>query len=53
MPDGCVIYGLFLEGCRWDGNYLNESLPKELYTSEYSNIERNVINIVFFPVLDI
>lgn len=31
--DGCVIYGLFLEGCRWDKNYLNESLPKELYTS--------------------
>ncbi|XP_017758914.1 PREDICTED: dynein heavy chain 1, axonemal-like, partial [Eufriesea mexicana] len=32
-PDGCVIYGLFLEGCRWDGDYLNESLPKELYTN--------------------
>ncbi|CAK9809640.1 Dynein axonemal heavy chain 1 [Anthophora quadrimaculata] len=32
-PDGCVIYGLFLEGCRWDGEYLNESLPKELYTN--------------------
>ncbi|XP_043259684.1 dynein axonemal heavy chain 1-like [Colletes gigas] len=31
--DGCVIYGLFLEGCRWDKNYLNESLPKELYTN--------------------
>ncbi|XP_026674744.1 dynein heavy chain 1, axonemal-like [Ceratina calcarata] len=30
--DGCVIYGLFLEGCRWDGEYLNESFPKELYT---------------------
>ncbi|KAL6436551.1 hypothetical protein ACFW04_004787 [Cataglyphis niger] len=30
--DGCVIYGLFLEGCRWNGNYLAESLPKELFT---------------------
>ncbi|KAG5345241.1 DYH1 protein, partial [Acromyrmex charruanus] len=30
--NGCVIYGLFLEGCRWDGNYLVESLPKELFT---------------------
>ncbi|XP_053995639.1 dynein axonemal heavy chain 1-like [Hylaeus anthracinus] len=31
--DGCVVYGLFLEGCRWDKHYLNESLPKELYTN--------------------
>ncbi|RLU27111.1 hypothetical protein DMN91_000910 [Ooceraea biroi] len=30
--DGCVVYGLFLEGCRWDGKYLAESLPKELFT---------------------
>ncbi|XP_043502297.1 dynein axonemal heavy chain 1-like [Polistes fuscatus] len=30
--DGCVVYGLFLEGCRWGGNYLVESYPKELYT---------------------
>ncbi|KAL2745195.1 dynein axonemal heavy chain 1-like [Vespula maculifrons] len=30
--DGCVIYGLFLEGCRWGGIYLQESRPKELYT---------------------
>ncbi|XP_018339413.1 PREDICTED: dynein heavy chain 1, axonemal-like isoform X2 [Trachymyrmex septentrionalis] len=30
--NGCVIYGLFLEGCRWNGNYLVESLPKELFT---------------------
>ncbi|XP_077275648.1 dynein axonemal heavy chain 1 [Temnothorax americanus] len=29
--DGCIIYGLFLEGCRWDGNYLVESLQKELF----------------------
>ncbi|TGZ44717.1 Dynein heavy chain 1, axonemal [Temnothorax longispinosus] len=29
--DGCIIYGLFLKGCRWDGNYLVESLPKELF----------------------
>ncbi|XP_076646459.1 dynein axonemal heavy chain 1 [Halictus rubicundus] len=30
--DGCAIYGLFLEGCRWNVNHLDESLPKELYT---------------------
>lgn len=32
LSDGCIIYGLFLEGCRWNGNYLIESLPKELFT---------------------
>uniref|UniRef100_A0ABD2WRH4 Dynein heavy chain 1, axonemal n=1 Tax=Trichogramma kaykai TaxID=54128 RepID=A0ABD2WRH4_9HYME len=31
--DGCVVYGLFLEGCRWDGTSLAESRPKELFTS--------------------
>lgn len=30
--DGCIFYGLFLEGCRWNGNNLVESLPKELFT---------------------
>nr|XP_046487754.1 dynein axonemal heavy chain 1-like [Neodiprion pinetum] len=30
--DGCAIYGLFLEGCRWGDTALAESLPKELYT---------------------
>lgn len=32
--DGCVIYGLFLEGCRWNSeiHFLDESHPKELYT---------------------
>lgn len=30
--NGSVIYGLFLEGCRWDGNYLVESLSKKLFT---------------------
>uniref|UniRef100_A0A3Q3VIP2 Dynein axonemal heavy chain 1 n=1 Tax=Mola mola TaxID=94237 RepID=A0A3Q3VIP2_MOLML len=34
-PDiGCYIYGLFLEGARWDNNacILTEARPKELYT---------------------
>ncbi|GJQ83090.1 hypothetical protein Trydic_g20102 [Trypoxylus dichotomus] len=33
--DGCVIYGLFLEGARWNArtNLLDESFPKELYTN--------------------
>ncbi|XP_011297154.1 dynein heavy chain 1, axonemal-like [Fopius arisanus] len=30
--DGCCLYGLFLEGCRWDGNTLEESLPKVLHS---------------------
>lgn len=33
--DGCFIYGLFLEGCRWDADagFLAESFPKQLFTS--------------------
>ncbi|XP_023309976.1 dynein heavy chain 1, axonemal-like [Anoplophora glabripennis] len=33
--DGCCIYGLFLEGARWNYNkaILDESNPKELYTN--------------------
>ena len=32
--DGCLIYGLYLEGCRWDYSYkkLAESMPKILTT---------------------
>ncbi|CAG9840890.1 unnamed protein product, partial [Diabrotica balteata] len=32
--DGCSIYGLYLEGARWNANIdiLDESNPKELYT---------------------
>ena len=32
--DGCYIYGLYLEGARWDPtrDRLEESRPKELYT---------------------
>uniref|UniRef100_A0A7S0EN91 Uncharacterized protein n=1 Tax=Hanusia phi TaxID=3032 RepID=A0A7S0EN91_9CRYP len=33
--DGAIVWGLFLEGCRWDisQNSLVESRPKELFTS--------------------
>jgi dynein heavy chain len=33
--DGCYIYGLYLEGARWDAGkgHLVESRPKELFTS--------------------
>jgi len=33
-PDGAYIYGLFIEGCRWDSEQgtLEESLPKILFT---------------------
>lgn len=32
--DGCILYGMYLEGCRWDleKHMLGESLPKMLYT---------------------
>ncbi|XP_015110698.1 dynein heavy chain 1, axonemal [Diachasma alloeum] len=30
--DGCCLYGLFLEGCRWDGNTLEESNAKVLHS---------------------
>lgn len=32
--DGVYIYGLFVEGCKWDdkGEYLEESAPKVLFT---------------------
>jgi dynein heavy chain len=32
-PDGCFIYGLYLEGCKWDYNthVLNDSDPKKLF----------------------
>lgn len=33
-PDGAYIYGLYLEGCRWDSeqSVLEESQPKVLFT---------------------
>jgi dynein heavy chain len=32
--DGCYIYGMFIEGARWDNekHVLGDSRPKELYT---------------------
>ncbi len=32
--DGCYVYGLWIEGARWDNHIhaLHESNPKELYT---------------------
>ncbi|XP_063979949.1 dynein axonemal heavy chain 1-like [Diachasmimorpha longicaudata] len=30
--DGCCLYGLFLEGCRWNGNTLEESNAKVLHS---------------------
>ena len=32
--DGCYIYGMYLEGARWDSHkhFIEESRPKELYT---------------------
>lgn len=37
--DGCNIWGLFLEGARWNEQtrLLDESRPKELYTREYNS----------------
>ncbi|CAG9772694.1 unnamed protein product [Ceutorhynchus assimilis] len=34
QSDGCCIWGLFLEGARWNADLaiLDESIPKELYT---------------------
>ncbi len=34
-PDGCYIYGMFLEGCKWDAetHMLNDSNPKELFSN--------------------
>jgi len=44
--DGCYIYGMFLEGCRWDSkrHMLGQSKPKELYT--------DVPLILLVPVAD-
>jgi len=33
--DGCYIYGLYMDGAKWDNNLwcINESLPMELYST--------------------
>jgi len=32
--EGCIIYGMYLEGCRWsnENHALDQSRPKELYS---------------------
>ena len=32
--DGCYIYGMYMEGARWNSetHHMDDSLPKELYT---------------------
>ena len=62
MPDsGCIIYGPFLEGCRWndDTGVLDESRPKELYTpmpciwfKPGRNLESPVGPAPFFETID-
>ena len=62
MPDsGCIIYGPFLEGCRWndDAGVLDESRPKELYTpmpciwfKPGRNLESPVGPAPFFETID-
>lgn len=46
---GCIIHGLFLEGCRWNEqtHTLDESKSKILYTGFYSfrNLEQNILEI--------
>ncbi|KAJ8667916.1 hypothetical protein QAD02_009579 [Eretmocerus hayati] len=42
--EGCAVYGLFLEGCRWDGTSLIESLPKELFTEMSPILFRPEVN---------
>ena len=34
-PEGCYIYGMFLEGAKWDNqtHMLNDSNPKELFSN--------------------
>jgi len=34
-PDGCYIYGMFLEGCKWnyETHILDDSNPKELFSN--------------------
>jgi len=29
--EGCYIHGLFLEGCRWSKNGLDDSEPKKMF----------------------
>ncbi|XP_044001574.1 dynein axonemal heavy chain 1-like [Aphidius gifuensis] len=44
--DGCVVYGLFLEGCRWNGMSLDVSQPKELHTEMKPILLLPVMNTV-------
>jgi len=31
QPEGVYIYGLFLEGCRWHRNSLDDAEPKKMF----------------------